>query len=166
MATEAKKRKDAQTQLIDEERIVRLGGIDYRERIPDPVDPNKEIWVLRQAVRGQRVHLEHKGDLERGEKYGAFFESEEEAMAELSGSPAVTAAQEQADQEFSELSVDELETWIEEEEPTVDEVLERANGNMELAEKLLDAENRVTGNEPRKGVVEGLNRIIAREATG
>ena len=56
----------------------------------------------------------------------------------------------------------ELADWIREDRPTIDEVVELAEGNPEFAQKLLDAENQATDNDPRKGVQAGLTAIIER----
>ncbi len=42
----------------------------------------------------------------------------------------------------------------------VGEVVEAAGGDAEFAKRLLEAENGATGNEPRKGVAEGLAAVV------
>lgn len=46
--------------------------------------------------------------------------------------------------------------------PTVDETVAMAEGDSDKAVQVLEAENLVTGQQPREGVVKGLNKIIER----
>lgn len=49
--------------------------------------------------------------------------------------------------------------WLRSEEPTVDEVLAEVGDDPAKANAMLEAEQTVSGGEPRKGVVDGLTKI-------
>lgn len=59
-------------------------------------------------------------------------------------------------------SVDDLARWIEQEQPTVQKVVDASGGEADLAHKLLKAESQATDEEPRKGVLDALTAVIAR----
>lgn len=59
-------------------------------------------------------------------------------------------------------SIDELAEWIQQEKPTVNEVVQATNGNADIAAKLLEAEGQATDGDPRDGVVRGLTAVISR----
>ena len=59
-------------------------------------------------------------------------------------------------------SVDDLADWIRQEGPTINEVVAASEGEPDLAQKLLEAENDATDGDPRKGVVDGLSSVISR----
>lgn len=50
--------------------------------------------------------------------------------------------------------------WLRSQNPTIDATVERAEGDPAKAQAILDAEHTATGGEPRKGVVEGLQKVI------
>jgi hypothetical protein len=59
-------------------------------------------------------------------------------------------------------SVDDLILWIQQERPTVNDVVQASGGDPDVARKLLEAESKATDGEPRKGVTEGLSAVISR----
>ena len=59
-------------------------------------------------------------------------------------------------------SVDQLAEWIEQEKPTVQDVVDASGGEPEYATKLLEAESKAHEGDPRKGVLEGLSAVISR----
>lgn len=64
--------------------------------------------------------------------------------------------------DIGEASIDDLALWIQQERPTVNDVVQASDGNPEYAQKLLEAESQATNGEPRKGVLEGLSAVISR----
>lgn len=56
--------------------------------------------------------------------------------------------------------VDDLADWIRESKPTANEVVQASNGEPELAQKLLEAENVAKDGDPRNAVVDGLAKVI------
>jgi hypothetical protein len=68
----------------------------------------------------------------------------------------------QAQEGFGSKSVEELEQWIREDKPTVNEVVAASNGDHDTAMRLLEAESNAQDGDPRKGVVDGLQSVMAR----
>jgi hypothetical protein len=78
-----------------------------------------------------------------------------------------TAEEQQAQMEeeildVSTASVDDLARWIEQEKPTVQDVVNASGGDPDIARKLMEAEAQATDQDPRKGVMEGLTAVISR----
>lgn len=129
------------------ERTIKHRAFAYYKEEEDAVTGNK---VRREylARRGDTVDLS-AADIRRGEAYNAFVTEDDEE--DTSASIDVSTASE-----------DELQEWIEEEQPTVKEVVDAADGDPDTARRLLAAEEGATGGSPRKGVVEGLGTILNR----
>jgi len=110
----------------------------------------RKVLVEHIARRGDTVELPEE-DIARGERedIDAFYKDAKEAAA-AEGFNAGSA------------SLDETVEWLEEEKPTVQEVVDASAGDPSTAKKLLDAEGAVTGGEPRVGVEEGLTAVIQR----
>jgi hypothetical protein len=53
-------------------------------------------------------------------------------------------------------SDEDLDQWLRDSKPTVEDVVAAAGGNPELGARLLAAENRVSGDKPRKTLVDAL----------
>lgn len=64
--------------------------------------------------------------------------------------------------DINEASVDDLASWIREEKPNANEVVQKSGGDPELAEKLLQAETIAKDGDPRKAVLDGLGTVISR----
>lgn len=58
-------------------------------------------------------------------------------------------------------SITDLSEWIKSSQPTVDDTVALAENDPEKAQRVLDAEVAATGGEPRKGVQEQLEKIVA-----
>jgi hypothetical protein len=101
------------------------------------------------AYRGQTVEVNDL-DFKRGQRHGAFYTDADE-KTEGSGAPG------------AEATLDDLVNWIETDKPTVQDVVDASGGDLVKAKLLLDAENAATGNDPRKGVVEGLTAVIQQD---
>lgn len=125
---------------------IKMRAFTYYESVPHPSNPDQTIKKSRIARRGEEVELSDE-DYARGESLDAFVTDEDEQ-------------DEQAEFNVVDASDDELVDWIEDESPTVAEVVEAANNDPESARRLLAAEDSVTDGEPRKGVEEGLTAII------
>lgn len=132
------------------ERTIRHVSFSFREEANDPVRPGEKIIIERKVPRGARVDIPFADDIARGEKFGAF-ESESgdgEQVAEVTS--------------IRDLSDEELIFWIKEDHPKVSEVVDAAEGDTELARRLLDAEDTATGGDSRKGVIEGLTAVVGQ----
>lgn len=126
---------------------IKIRGFTYYKRVPHPSEPDKEIVQAAFATRGDEVELS-ENDVKRGEEIGAFVNEEEDAV------------QATADFNVVDASDDEIEEYLENENPNVKETVALANGDKESAERILAAERSLTGGAPRKGVEDGLTEII------
>lgn len=63
-------------------------------------------------------------------------------------------------------SAEEIAELINSQKLTVQQTVDLAGGDPDLAEVVLDAESLATNNEPRKGVQDALESMIARATTG
>src|SRR4051812_23597671 len=97
--------------------------------------------------------------LKKGEDNHSFYTTEELRQRETGGAATATAPV----TDISEAGEYELAEWIQNEKPTINEVLERVGDDKELAHRMLQAENIATGGEPRKGLEEAL-RLVIQEA--
>ena len=141
------------------------------------------------AFFGQKVDIPRKADIARGEELGAFFSDEEAAQIEAgtyTGPEASLLAQPPMVEHFSDeeaanarvvmtpvadsgearpeidmvsADAETIASYIEDNKLNVADTVALAGGNSELAEKVYDAENLATDNEPRKGVTDGLDAI-------
>lgn len=103
----------------------------------------------RYARKGDTVELAAK-DAARGDADGAFVTEEDAAPDQPTIGPDSTDA--------------ELSSWVS--DATVPEVVDAAGGDPAFAERLLLAENDATGNDPRKGVAEGLAAVAGQGDRG
>jgi hypothetical protein len=117
------------------ERTVRILGFNYTDG----------EGIERMATRGQTLDFSDD-DATRGDESGAFALSDEEAA--VAGEASISAAS--TDEELIEFA----------KTAKVGEVVEAAGGAAEFAKRLLEAENGATGNDPRKGVAEGLAAVV------
>lgn len=102
--------------------------------------------------RGEEIEVNDQ-DLARGRRLDAFADPD----AEDDEAPDAIEA------DVVDMSDDELDEWFQSQSPTVSDVVEAAGDDPENAQRLLAAENRNTGNDPRSTLVEGLQKIIDGE---
>lgn len=132
------------------ERTIKHRVFHYRTVEDDPNRPGNEVYVEHAVSRGATVDIPLDVDINRGEKFGAFYTDEElNAQATAADTTGVEA-----------LDLDATVEWLESDEPTVDEVLEKSQGDPTRARVLLEAEDQATGGNPRKGVQDGLAKVI------
>jgi hypothetical protein len=114
------------------------------------------------ARAGDWIQIPREEDVQAGEESGAFFTDEElnpvvaDEDTESSSNGGVS------DDDIADASApshDELVAWIRDERPNSATVVERAGDDPEMAQALIDAENEASGGDPRKSVVEPLERI-------
>lgn len=125
---------------------IKIRAFTHYEDVPNPSNPDETIAVSRLANQGETVEVSD-ADYERGLRFGAFF-TEDEGSADAASEFSVVDA-----------SDDELDDYLLAEEPNVDATIALANGDSESAQRILDAENRVTDGSPRKGVTEVLKPL-------
>jgi hypothetical protein len=122
------------------ERTVTAVGFRYE-------DPDGYVKL---AVRGETINLSDE-EAARGDRLGAFaVESLPEAKRPSDPTVEATIGPDSTD--------DELEAFVK--EAKVTEVVDAAGGDAAFAQRLLEAENAATGNDPRKGVAEGLTDVV------
>lgn len=126
----------------------------YRVEVDHPYEEGKTMINDRTAERGEEIEVMQE-DYERGMRVGAFLKPGEKV--ELSEG-------ERGPEEFSAVDATDTEliNWIKDDNPTVQMVIDASEGDDETAARLLEAENMATGNDPRKGVIAGLESVIRR----
>jgi len=150
----AKTVKSASGDEVLEERTIRVLSFPYRQEVPNPAGDGTFFQNQEVADRGDVVFL-HKADIQRGESLDAFVME--------GAAPAASPAGDGTEEVFvSEMDDEELEAWIREDQPTVDDTVGAAGTDADLARRLLDAEARATDGDPRKGVITGLGEVIKR----
>ena len=149
-------------------RTIRHAAFSFRVTAPDPVREGQTIVHEKKALQGETVDIPFEDDLQRGEKFGAFVTPDTPAAASVIDSERETLEppEENTEGEEEELSVsdmtdEELVTWIQEDRPNVQTVDDAAEGDPEQAKRLLDAEDAASGGDSRKGVIDGLTAIIS-----
>ena len=123
------------------ERIVRHALIRYKVKSGDKVQ--RKVAFQGQTVTDLSAEEEERLDA------AAALVVEGEAEAAESGVPDLNTA-----------TVVEVAAWISESRPDVPTTIAAAGDDPAKAGKLLDAENEATGGDPRKGVEDGLTKII------
>jgi hypothetical protein len=133
---------------MPEERIVKIRLHSYRvgERVVS-------------AKRGETIEVS-KEESKRGDTLGAFYTDEELEAQESAEESEVEETP------LTERSVEELISWIKDASPTEDELIAAADGDPDVAKRLLEAEGAATGGDPREGVVEGLAQVVANADDG
>lgn len=123
----------------------------------------RERLSRRIARTGEWVVIPRDEDVEAGESAGAFY-TDEDLNPVVAGDDEETGGDSGgvSDDDIADASApshDELVTWIRDERPNSATVVERAGDDPEMAQALIDAENEASGGDPRKSVVEPLERI-------
>lgn len=132
--------------------VERTVGIKAHTYVVESKDARGNPKAVRKiARRGDSISVTEE-ESERGDALGAFVDSP--------GLEAPAPAETKEGLILSEAGVDELVAWLEEKKPNVKDTVEAANGDIEAARRILEAESIATGGDPRKGVAEGLGAIL------
>lgn len=151
------------------ERTIKHGLFSYFAPVPGVGIDGQETTRLTEqmAFRGQTVDIPREYDIQRGEEFGAFYTEEELEKLRSPASPDTVENEEGEEVELADLEHEDLVSWLTatgmfdgESKPTVPEVVGAAEGNPDLARRLLAAENEASGNQPRDGVVKGLTAVV------
>lgn len=135
---------------------IKIRAFPYYEDVEDPVT-GEDRKVEKIAKRGDVVELSDV-DLERAKRFNAIADDVEEDVTPPNQQLGVAPP-------LSEMSVEQLADWLQggfedqEGKPTIDDVVEAVDDDEELAAEMLEAENLATGNQPRAGLVERLEKI-------
>jgi pyruvate/2-oxoglutarate dehydrogenase complex dihydrolipoamide acyltransferase (E2) component len=113
------------------------------------------------GVERSQQQIASKGDtveisdywIRYGEDMGAFVTDADREAEETDEDVLDTA------ETVEEMGDDELMNWVS--DKTIPEILSVANADPTLCARLLDAENKATGNDPRTGLLEALTHIMA-----
>lgn len=127
---------------------IRIRAFPYYTPSVDPVS-GRDYREEKIAVRGEEVELS-EDDYQRALRFDAIAlpdTSEQEAPVDVASNIEVA-------------TIEEVAEWLKASKPTVDETVEAADDDPIKARKLLDAENLVTGRQPRAGVVTKLESVI------
>lgn len=144
-------------------RVVRDLQFAYLVEVQDPAG-NKSLEP-RDVPRDTELNVNQIGlvALMKGERNHSFYTTAELARVNQTGSPAEPVA---AEANLSELGEFELAEWLATNNPetgrvwTINDVLERVGTDKDLAQRMLQAEHIRGDNDPRDGLVAGLNKII------
>ena len=132
----------------------------YRVEAEHPYEPDRVI---------AEDHVAHVGDVidvlppefVRGTRLNAFLRGNQN-IAILTGSEVPVETGTELAFSAEDATDTELITWIKDKGPKVQEVIDASEGDAETAARLLAAEAAATGNDPRKGVVMGLEAVVRR----
>jgi hypothetical protein len=117
----------------------------------------------RHAIRGQTVTVPEEV-YDYGMERGAFLTPEEDAMRDATlaeaDTPVLAGAGSAPDLNYDDQ--DQLVNWIRDSKPTAPEVIAAADGDPDKAAALMDAEDEATGGQPRKTVMDGLQKIASQ----
>ena len=102
------------------------------------------------AQRGETIDFSQE-EAERGDRLGAFAVESLPAAKRPTEAVGETGIKPDSTDE-------ELEAFVK--DAKVPEVVEAAGEDVAFAQRLLEAENAATGNDPRKGVAEGLAGVV------
>jgi hypothetical protein len=130
---------------------IKIRAFPYYVPATDPVT-NRDYLEEKIAVRGDEVDLSET-DYQRALKFDAIAlptTPEQEGPIDVANNIEVA-------------SIEEVSEWLRASKPTIDETVAAAEDDPIKARKLLDAENLVSGRQPRAGVVTGLEKIIRGE---
>jgi hypothetical protein len=143
------------------------------------IDPEQTQRTEKISHLGEVVDVDDDASFKRGEELDAFFTDEErEAIEEETyggpGATAVYAARGVTPQpealiqpaegegtQTSNLSAEELADYIKSNRLTVEETVALAGDDADSINKVLDAENIATDNDPRKGVETALEAKLS-----
>lgn len=137
--------------------VVSTRAFPYRVEEEHPYQPGDILPQDRTAMRGETIEV-LPADFARGMRLNAFLKAGEKIEDLGSGTSSESALQFSA----KDATDTELINWIKDGNPVVQEVVDASEGDAETAARLLTAEVAATGNDPRKGVVAGLEAVIQR----
>jgi len=142
---------------------VKVRAFVWHDVQDNPYNTDQKVVIPKVSVRGDELDPEDLSpyDRDRAERHGVFYTEEELERAETG---SVDENGEFVEKEVGEMSAEELATWIKEDEPTVNDLLELAGDDPSQAQKILEAENIATSNDPRKSLVAGLTKVIGDNA--
>lgn len=155
-------------------RVVKVLMFPVHVKTASPMFPGAEVFQERLLNRGDKVTVQELGliALEKGERLGAFFTTEELKAGAAGAAPGIvkvsSAELEAGDQaSISEMGSHELVLYLSgegaEKAPTVPEILEAVGSDKDLAKRVIDAENERDKDDPRKSLIDSLTKLAESE---
>ena len=144
-------------------RVVKVLQFAYHTVAPSPMLVGQEVIIEKVAVRNQVVHLDEIGlmYLEKGERLDAFYTTAElEAISDKAAQSSGGGDDAGDEINFTELGTHEMAEYLRENKPNVDDTLKLVENDPDAAKRLLEAEDIVTDNDPRTGIVQGVSKIV------
>lgn len=162
------------------ERIVKFRLITYFDEVDNQAMPGNKTLVERIANFGEKVDISREVDLAKLESLGALYTEEQTEQIEagtyrgrdsalLAGARAgirpasVIEDLEDEGPQVDELSAEELGAFIREQDLNVDQTLALVGDNptADRVNKVIDAENIATDNQPRVTLLDPLEKLLA-----
>lgn len=138
------------------QREIKIRSFVFDEEYDDPQGTTRTRNRI--GTRGEVVEL-NQFWANYGDAMGAFV-TEADRKAEETDEDVLDTAE-----TVEEMGEDELMNWVS--DSTIPQIMSVANADPTLCSRILEAENKATGNDPRTGLVEGLARIAGNsEAAG
>lgn len=161
------------------EKMIKVLLFTWFRNEPSAINPDEMARFEKLSRLGEVVDIDDELSLARGEELGAFFtDAEREAIEDetYTGEDALTVYQARgvtlpaesliqplAGGEgplISRLSTEQLADYIKENNLTAQQTIALSGEDTESIEKVLDAENIATDNDPRKSVVNALEKKL------
>lgn len=148
-------------------RKVKIRAFSYSTLVDHPFAEGQKRLLKKVAVRNEDVDFDTltPRDKLRAEENNVFYKPgetpvdrpgiDDEGIADET--PEVVAPV------TSEMDVQELAEWIENDEPTVADLIEYVGSDPALAQRVIEAEGIATGGDPRKTLIAELEKIAATE---
>lgn len=136
-------------------------GHSYYGDVQDPANADNTIRKASFATHGQVIEVSDE-EFKRGEELDALARPDDTVLV----GKTYRLKQDGSDDsdttvtDVMDASDDELIIWLQEENPTIPEVVDAVGDDPENAQRALDAEESATGGEPRQGLVDKLEAII------
>jgi hypothetical protein len=159
------------------EKMIKVLLFTWFHNEPSAINPAETARLEKLARLGEVVDIDDDYSLQRGEELGAFFTDEERKEIEEEtyageDAPAVYAAlgvtappvgliEPAGGEGPMALSVEALAEYITENNLNSEQTIALAGDDADSINKVLDAENIATDNEPRKSVVSALEKKLA-----
>jgi hypothetical protein len=148
-------------------RKVKIRAFAYSTLVDHPYAEGQKRLLKKVAVRNEDVDFETltPRDKLRAEENDVFYKPgetpvdrpgiDDEGIADEAPTTTVVTS--------SEMDVQELATWIENDEPTVADLIEYVGSDPALAKRVIEAEGIATGGDPRKTLIAELKKVAATE---
>jgi hypothetical protein len=168
------------------EKMIKHLLFTYGKEVPNPLyteGGNEPETVLQEGLArlGEVVDVTRPYDLHRGEELDAFFSDKDRKaieegkyrgpdaptvvaarLARAQAEVAVEPAEGEGTTDTSDMSSEEIAAFITENKLNVDQTVDLADPNdVDSINKVLDAENLASDNDPRAGVVKALEARLA-----